>query len=54
MLTVPEIDWVVNQLETWTPGGIRQQTPTALSSWQGYSATKTEPCECDSICGSKQ
>lgn len=32
VLTVPEFDWVVEQLRTWTTGGMRQQFPTAERS----------------------
>lgn len=29
VLTVPEFDWVVDQLQTWTAGGMRAKFPTA-------------------------
>lgn len=32
VLTVPDLDWVVDQLKAWIPGGMRQQFPTAERS----------------------
>jgi integrase/recombinase XerD len=32
VLTVPEFDWVVEQLRTWTTGGMRQRFPSAERS----------------------